>query len=659
MLRHSVARRFATLGAIGAIVATQVLASVGPVSAAGPETFNATLSGGSETPPAAGGGSGNATVTIAADELSIGYTVNYSGLSGAVVAAHIHIGAVGVAGPIILPLAVGPTPLTGTLTATDLKAAGGVTTFTGALAAIRAGGTYVNLHTAANPGGEIRGQLNGPETFAATLNGAYEVPLVKGNGIGFATIVISPDATSISYSVTYDGLSGPVVAAHIHVGSLAVAGPIILPLTIGPSPMTGTLTTADLNVAGGVTTFAEAIAAMRAGTTYVNLHTAAHPGGEIRGQLVPAANIPQFTILVDSPQSVPSGHFWEFNDYFPRSATVANGTTISFTIQGFHTATLLPAGMTQAQDNATAGVVARDADDTMPNPNGTTHIVFNFGALAPVGPTPTCGTILEPCVFDGSKPVSSGVPMAPSTPPFAVKINAPAGSYIFHCRVHPWMQASLTVLAAGATAVTTVQGAAVATATQLAADVAAGTAAENASSAAAVKTNASGTKTYTLRAGTSTRDGHVSILEFLPHNANIRKGDTVVWRSLDVNEPHTITFPKDLSTEMLILCEGPVGDTPAKPTKNPPTGPQDFACPGGGFPEIEIGGGNGVSKVTSPKSVSDSGLVAYRTIAAGFGLPATAFRSSWTVSFKNAAAGVYQYVCQIHEGMVATITVKK
>ena len=147
MLKHPVLRRFATLGAIGAIVATQIFVSAAVVSAAGPETFNATLSGASENPPVAGGGTGTAVVIIAADGTSISYTVNYSGLSGAVVAAHIHIGAVGVNGPIILPLAVTPSPMSGTLTAADLKVAGGVTTFAGALAAIRAGGTYVNLHT--------------------------------------------------------------------------------------------------------------------------------------------------------------------------------------------------------------------------------------------------------------------------------------------------------------------------------------------------------------------------------------------------------------------------------------------------------------------------------------------------------------------------------
>ena len=144
--------------------------AVGVVSAAGAETFKASLSGAQEAPAVSGNGTGSATFTIAADGTSIAYSVTYSGLTGAVVAAHIHAGSVGVSGPIILPLTPAASPMTGTLTAADFKAAGGITTFDGALAAIRAGGTYVNLHTAAHPGGEIRGQLNGPETFNATLD---------------------------------------------------------------------------------------------------------------------------------------------------------------------------------------------------------------------------------------------------------------------------------------------------------------------------------------------------------------------------------------------------------------------------------------------------------------------------------------------------------
>ncbi len=132
----------------------------------------------------------------------------------------------------------------------------------------------------------------------------------------------------------------------------------------------------------------------------------------------------------------------------------------------------------------------------------------------------------------------------------------------------------------------------------------------------------------------------------------------MVWRPLDVNEPHTVTFPKDLNTDLVPLCEGPTNDRPAEPTVIPPTGPQDFTC-GQIPPEFEFGGGNGVTTVKSKTTVSDSGLIGYRTVPSGFKIASTAVRKSWYVRFTGAATGIYTYVCQIHDGMEATITVLK
>ena len=106
------------------------------------------------------------------------------------------------------------------------------------------------------------------------------------------------------------------------------------------------------------------------------------------------------------------------------------------------------------------------------------------------------------------------------------------------------------------------------------------------------------------------------------------------------------------------MCEGTKGtDTPATPTKNPPASPFDFACAGHPADEIEFGGGNGVTKVTSPKTVSDSGLLASLAETAGFSVPVTAVLTKWTVSFTGAAKGTYTYVCQIHAGMSGTVVV--
>ena len=259
-----------------------------PASAADPAVtaFGGPLTGAQEVPPVATAATGEGTAVISPDGSTITYIVMYSGLSGPVTAAHIHTGAAGVAGGVILPLVAGPSPMVGTLTAANFTASGAITTFAQAVAALQAGTTYFNVHTAANPAGEIRGQIVAKgDAFFASLAGFQENPPVTTAATGSAFVIISPDLTTVTYYVAYSGLSGALTASHIHTGAVGVNGGVILPLAAGPSPMTGTLTAANFTASGPVTDFAGALAAIRAGTTYVNLHTAANLAGEIRGQL--------------------------------------------------------------------------------------------------------------------------------------------------------------------------------------------------------------------------------------------------------------------------------------------------------------------------------------------------------------------------------------
>jgi hypothetical protein len=112
-------------------------------------------------------------------------------------------------------------------------------------------------------------------TLHATLNGATEVPPVETAAKGTAQVMIDPAAKTVHWKIDYSGLSGPVVAAHIHGPAQpgTNAGPMIS-LTPSPSPMEGTANATDAQIAD-----------MEAGRTYINLHTAAHGPGEIRGYL--------------------------------------------------------------------------------------------------------------------------------------------------------------------------------------------------------------------------------------------------------------------------------------------------------------------------------------------------------------------------------------
>jgi CHRD domain-containing protein len=159
--------RFAFLAA-GLLVLT--LASVARAA----ETFTASLDGANSVPPIAGDGTGSATVTISDDGQSVSWEVTWSNLTGPATASHIHIGPATGTGPVMIPFApVTATGTTGTFNAADYKTGDGLPAdWDGALAAIRAGNTYVNVHTAANPPGEIRGQLKGSGTPPTDIESA-------------------------------------------------------------------------------------------------------------------------------------------------------------------------------------------------------------------------------------------------------------------------------------------------------------------------------------------------------------------------------------------------------------------------------------------------------------------------------------------------------
>ena len=145
------------------------------------------------------------------------------------------------------------------------------------------------------------------EHIQATLIGYEEVPVVSTVASGEFVGMISRDDQSIDYVLTYSGLQGTVTQAHIHVAQLSVNGSIVIwlcqtntnkdPTGLSPEcPQEGTVTgriTAANVIAGSIPTqqlnagdFAGALAAMRGGAAYANVHTSPlSPGGEIRGQI--------------------------------------------------------------------------------------------------------------------------------------------------------------------------------------------------------------------------------------------------------------------------------------------------------------------------------------------------------------------------------------
>ena len=108
------------------------------------------------------------------------------------------------------------------------------------------------------------------------LTGAQEVPAVSSTATGTGTIKVNDDMT-VSGSITTKGIDG--VAAHIHSGAVGKNGPPVITLE-QQSP-------GKWSVPAGAKLTADQYDTFKAGGLYVNVHSAAHQDGEIRGQLKP------------------------------------------------------------------------------------------------------------------------------------------------------------------------------------------------------------------------------------------------------------------------------------------------------------------------------------------------------------------------------------
>lgn len=148
--------------------------------------------------------------------------------------------------------------------------------------------------------GGDRGKSHKSKSMEAKLTGFEEVPAVLSNGKGKLKLK-TKNSTSIEFKLTYSGLSGPAAAAHIHFAQTGVNSGIAAFLCGAPKPACPTTgTTSKATVEGTILPAdvlalpAQGLAAgdlaglvkiMKAGAAYANVHTAAFPNGEIRGQV--------------------------------------------------------------------------------------------------------------------------------------------------------------------------------------------------------------------------------------------------------------------------------------------------------------------------------------------------------------------------------------
>jgi Cu/Zn superoxide dismutase len=229
------------------------------------------MDGGQENPAVATSGSGWGTFNIDTCNKQLHYYIVVDVLDHPETAAHIH----GLALPsqnagVLFDLGTG-SPKVGTWDyPPNLEES------------ILNGMTYVNVHSSVFPAGEIRGQIS---RTLVPQDGAQEVPPNPSNGAGVGFIAFDPSTHTLGYYFTFAGLTSAETGAHIHGYAPPGANAGIVHNLGTGSPKKGTWTYGAANEANVMN-----------GLTYINVHSSNFPGGEIRGQIIPATAPPTFSV---------------------------------------------------------------------------------------------------------------------------------------------------------------------------------------------------------------------------------------------------------------------------------------------------------------------------------------------------------------------------
>lgn len=236
---------------------------------------SASLTGAQENPANASTATGRGAVIVNPTTKEITGGITFAGLTPTAGGHHIHQAPAGNPtgnGPVIIGLTLAPGGGVATVPA-------GTVLTDAQYAALLAGELYFNVHTAANPGGEIRGPINvrtGVTAGLASLTGASEVPPNTSTATGRGTIVFDSTTRDVLVAYTTHNVTGTTVA-HIHTGAPGVSGPAnVVTLTQG---------TGVYSAPNPSTLSAQNVTDLNAGNTYFNVHSATIAAGEIRGQI--------------------------------------------------------------------------------------------------------------------------------------------------------------------------------------------------------------------------------------------------------------------------------------------------------------------------------------------------------------------------------------
>lgn len=194
---------------------------------------------------------------------------------------------------------------------------------------------------------------------AATLDGAQEVPAVVTGGTGSATLAFDSETSELSWEIEFSGLSGNATAAHFH-------GPAIAGNSAGVQVNISDVSGLSSPMVGSAVLTAEQASFLLDGRLYINIHTAANPDGEIRGQV--------------SCEAESLGGEWQTaavtygDEEFEIQYTIVNGTLNE--LSGDAESKMITAGIAAEQDGELTIQLPREMIDSVAGDQDLDYIVY-------------------------------------------------------------------------------------------------------------------------------------------------------------------------------------------------------------------------------------------------------------------------------------------
>jgi CHRD domain len=238
----------------------------GQITAPGSTIYTSTPQGAQEVPAVLSNYAAHASFILSQD----GTQALYHVVTGAVPTNVLLMRAIATISPgqVVYPLMPTGSTVDGTLT---LQA--------GDQADFQANHFFVNIQTAQNPTGELRGQVmpSGSTLYSGALLGSNEVPPISTQATGGAQFVLSPDQKTVAYEIDVSGIIP--TSADMDNGAVGKDGPLLYQLTLDQNGALGSINYASTD-----------LPMLLQGLTYTNVHTASNQTGELRAQLVSHSN---------------------------------------------------------------------------------------------------------------------------------------------------------------------------------------------------------------------------------------------------------------------------------------------------------------------------------------------------------------------------------